>query len=92
MMYFYILVKHFSNLSYNVCQGLLTSFGASGGGGAHPFVSVGGPSRISHHVVQNGVLGFYLFVFVLQAPFLIFGLLSYLVQKTRLTSSLHFFK
>ena len=51
-----------------------------------------GALPVHHHlVVQNGILGLY-FVFVFGSLFLIFRVLSLLVQKTRLTSSLHFFK
>ena len=44
-----------------------------------------------HLVVQNHILGLW-FVFGFGGLFLVFGLLLCVVQKTRLTSSLHFLK
>ena len=58
----------------------------------------GGPPVHHHHVVQSGILGvsfvfsYYVWCLFYRVLFLIFGLLSCLVQKTRLTSRMHFFK
>ena len=101
MFHFTVSVKHFTCLAIKFCHQQWRRSMTAGYGGVCVYHAIGcvcGPPVHHHLVVQNGILGicfvfsFLFLVFLYKGLFSIFGLLSYLVQKTRLTSSLHFFK